>query len=71
MDANADNEVTDFFIQSYWLSRDLTNDERLNLSGCLEDGDCIGINSTPRKRIKFMQRRSLDSNCNALLAHTC
>ena len=71
MDANANNEIISLLTGSYWLSRDLINNERLDWSACSETEDCSGTTSIPGECMTFIQRTNPDSNGNALLMHTC
>lgn len=71
MDANADNFQTNFLTQSYYLSRDLISDERLDWSACIEPGACDGAGTIKGQCMRFVQRTSPDSNGNSLLARTC
>ena len=71
MDANTNNEIISLLTGSYWLSRDLINNERLDWSACSGTGDCSGTTSIPGECMRFIQRTSPDSNGNALLMHTC
>lgn len=71
MDDNADNLPTYFLTQSYYLSRDLINDERLDWSTCSPPGTCTDAGPMKGYCGKFVQRTSLDSNGNSLLGHTC
>lgn len=70
-DANAENDISGFVIQSYRLSRDLISDERLDWSACIEPGACNGAGTIKGECMRFVQRTSPDSNSNSLLAGTC
>ena len=71
MDANGDNSVSGFLTGSYWLSRDLIDNERLDWSACDNPGSCLGTATIKGECMRFVQRTSPDSNSNALLKHTC
>lgn len=75
MDASAENYDTFIPVKSYWLSRDLVHDERLDWSTCV-NGTGPTDNCAPEGGIrgpctKFLLRTSPDSNGNALHASTC
>ena len=68
----AENYVTGSLTQSYWLSRDLINIERLDWSACtFETGACDDVGDIKGECAMFLLRTSPDSNGNALFANTC
>ena len=66
----AENYADDGGIQSYWLSRDLQTNERLDWSTCAP-GACHSEGEIKGECAEFLLETSPDSNCHALLAHTC
>lgn len=65
------NYVTSMNVTSYWLSRDLINDERLDWSECADTASCESVGDIKGQCTKFLLRTSPDSNGNALFANTC
>lgn len=71
MDPVAENYVIgESDASSYWLSRDLINDERLDWSQCADLG-CETVGDVKGECTQFLFRTSPDSNGEALLALTC
>ena len=68
----AENYVTGTVSNSYWLSRDLIDTERLDWSICADGTDsCSIVGVIKAECTTFELRTSPDSNGHALLAHTC
>ena len=71
-DAAAENVEIFTLAQSYWLSRDLINDERLDWSHCADPtGLCEDVGNIKGPCTSFLIETSLDSNLHALNKHTC
>ena len=66
-----ENAIMGTVRQSYWLSRDLVNDERLDWSTCADPTGCANVGNIKADCTTFLLRTSPDSNDNALLKHTC
>lgn len=72
MNPIAENYVTVATKNSYWLSRDLINTERLDWSTCADNTNCSDAEGDIKGECtKFLLRTSPDSNGNALLEHIC
>lgn len=71
-DAAGENVVISTVAQSYWLSRDLINDERLDWSHCADPTSfCKNVGNIKGPCTSFLIETSPDSNRNALNEHTC
>ena len=71
-DAVGENVIIFMVPHSYWLSRDLINDEGLDWSHCADpNGDCETVNNVKGPCTSFMNETSPDTNLNALNEHTC
>lgn len=70
--AVGENYVIGTVSQSYWLGRDLINNERLDWSTCNEStGPCNNMGDIKADCTTFLLTTSPDSNDNALNKHTC
>lgn len=66
-----ENAIIGTVSKSYWLSRDLGNDERLDWSTCAGPSACDNVGNIKADCTTFVQRTSPDRNDNALLKHIC
>ena len=72
MEPIGENYVTSMSAGSYWLSRDLHDDERLDWSTCADaSGPCDPVGDIKGPCTMFLLRTSPDSNGNALHMNTC
>lgn len=75
----SENYAITGWASSYWLSRDLTNNERLDWSKCANntdsaadaEADCTSVGDIKAVCTEYLLRTSPDSNGNALFANTC
>lgn len=71
-DDAGENTMISMVAQSYWLSRNLVNDERLDWSTCADPrGQCENVGNIKGNCTQFLLRTSPDSNGNALFKHIC